>query len=679
MIMLYKLVVLGDGGVGKTYDPTIEDSYRKQVVIDEQPCVLEVLDTAGQEEYTALRDQWIRDGEGFLLVYSISSRSTFERVERFRDQITRVKDSESVPLMLVGNKCDKITEREVSREEGQNMAKKLGSGATVESLKPSNTSVTHSGEAVSVTALESSTAQQSQLEGKQLAHNADYSTIPASPVHREQPHSASTSPHSAPLSSNITTEMKSLTTPPTLSQVNNSFPSSQDIILLGPTVGRLTSSPTQYTSETIPSPSTSLNQSPSGSFIFALNPKATTQGQPKSPNPQKPKPYVCTECNQTFSRQHNLKSHALTHSQEKPFKCEICHHFFRRHHDLKRHSKLHTGEKPYTCEYCNRSFARLDALNRHLRAESFCGGSQKKIFRNTTMPIAQQSNQSDRIETAGSTLQSQSQVLDFSKTQPTKQQTLSLENAKQQLLQHTDIVNSSIVHNNPINGDSGTPLGSGSQDVLKRHHSQLTEQTRKSWQSQLQKGALGATSSTKSGSMSKPVLPNLVIPNRMMSAPPQFVFSVESTSTQSTGPPSQYHPMPFTQTPTEYTSQGKEPVRRQTDTMSVQIEDGNLNNYIIKLKEHNEYLKGRVEELENEVINERKERGIREFLEEKVKALEIEKNLLKNLLLERDNHAVPESTKRTEKKRKASIIIEQSSPKHHKDDDEIAVISQSTQ
>ncbi|CAH1756169.1 10820_t:CDS:2 [Entrophospora sp. SA101] len=109
-----------------TYDPTIEDSYRKQVVIDDQPCVLEVLDTAGQEEYTALRDQWIRDGEGFLLVYSISSRSTFERVERFRDQIIRVKDSDQVPLMLVGNKCDKITEREVSREEGMNMAKRLG-------------------------------------------------------------------------------------------------------------------------------------------------------------------------------------------------------------------------------------------------------------------------------------------------------------------------------------------------------------------------------------------------------------------------------------------------------------------------------------------------------------------------------------------------------------------------
>ncbi|KAF0382866.1 putative small G-protein Ras2 [Gigaspora margarita] len=124
-MMLYKIVVLGDGGIGKTYDPTLEDSYRKQVVIDDHPCVLEVLDTAGQEEYTALRDQWIRDGEGFVLAYSISSRSTFERIERFHDQITRVKDTHKFPLMLVGNKCDKMTEREVSREEGMNMARRL--------------------------------------------------------------------------------------------------------------------------------------------------------------------------------------------------------------------------------------------------------------------------------------------------------------------------------------------------------------------------------------------------------------------------------------------------------------------------------------------------------------------------------------------------------------------------
>ncbi|CAD6910348.1 unnamed protein product [Tilletia caries] len=113
--MIYKLVVLGDGGVGKT-------------ALTIQLCLNHFVDTAGQEEYTALRDQWIREGEGFLLVYSIAARNTFERVERFRAQISRVKDQEphTVPIMLVGNKCDKVQEREVSKEEGQALANRLG-------------------------------------------------------------------------------------------------------------------------------------------------------------------------------------------------------------------------------------------------------------------------------------------------------------------------------------------------------------------------------------------------------------------------------------------------------------------------------------------------------------------------------------------------------------------------
>lgn len=133
----------------ETYDPTIEDSYRKQVVIDGQSCMLEVLDTAGQEEYTALRDQWIRDGEGFVLVYSITSRASFSRITKFYNQIKMVKESASsgspsgpsylgspmasaggpplpVPVMLVGNKSDKAVERAVSAQEGQALAKELG-------------------------------------------------------------------------------------------------------------------------------------------------------------------------------------------------------------------------------------------------------------------------------------------------------------------------------------------------------------------------------------------------------------------------------------------------------------------------------------------------------------------------------------------------------------------------
>lgn len=106
--------------------------------------MLEVLDTAGQEEYTALRDQWIRDGEGFVLVYSISSRSSFTRIQRFHHQIQRVKEASAsspsypgspmsssappgaVPIMLVGNKSDRVTEREVSTQEGQHLARELG-------------------------------------------------------------------------------------------------------------------------------------------------------------------------------------------------------------------------------------------------------------------------------------------------------------------------------------------------------------------------------------------------------------------------------------------------------------------------------------------------------------------------------------------------------------------------
>ena len=116
----YKLVVVGAGGVGKSaltiqliqnhfvdeYDPTIEDSYRKQVVIDGETCLLDILDTAGQEEYSAMRDQYMRTGEGFLLVFAGNNAKSFEDIAMYREQIRRVKDADDVPMVLVGNKCD---------------------------------------------------------------------------------------------------------------------------------------------------------------------------------------------------------------------------------------------------------------------------------------------------------------------------------------------------------------------------------------------------------------------------------------------------------------------------------------------------------------------------------------------------------------------------------------------
>lgn len=146
MMNVVKLCCLGDGGVGKTsitiqlcsnhfvemYDPTIEDSYRKQMVIDDEACMLEILDTAGQEELTALRDQWIRGAEGFIIVYSITARGSFEQVSLFRQQILRVHDVDDMPMIIVGNKCDLENMREVSTLEGKELAKSFRNASFLE-------------------------------------------------------------------------------------------------------------------------------------------------------------------------------------------------------------------------------------------------------------------------------------------------------------------------------------------------------------------------------------------------------------------------------------------------------------------------------------------------------------------------------------------------------------------
>jgi GTPase KRas protein len=88
--------------------------------------LLDILDTAGQEEYSAMRDQYMRTGQGFILTYAITSRSSFDEVSTFRDQILRVKDADKVPMCIVGNKCDLETERQVTTQEGQDLARNWG-------------------------------------------------------------------------------------------------------------------------------------------------------------------------------------------------------------------------------------------------------------------------------------------------------------------------------------------------------------------------------------------------------------------------------------------------------------------------------------------------------------------------------------------------------------------------
>nr|XP_061793442.1 ras-related protein Rap-2c isoform X2 [Nerophis lumbriciformis] len=119
----YKVVVLGSGGVGKSaltvqfvtgtfiekYDPTIEDFYRKEI-----------------EQFASMRDLYIKNGQGFILVYSLVNQQSFQDIRPMRDQIVRVKRFEKVPLILVGNKVDLESEREVAGSDGRALAQEWG-------------------------------------------------------------------------------------------------------------------------------------------------------------------------------------------------------------------------------------------------------------------------------------------------------------------------------------------------------------------------------------------------------------------------------------------------------------------------------------------------------------------------------------------------------------------------
>ncbi|KAF2122891.1 small GTPase superfamily, partial [Lophiotrema nucula] len=138
----YKLVLIGAARSGKTtlftqldwanftdeYVPTIEDSYRRQCVVDAEAALLDVLDTSGQleEEFSAMREQYMRIGEGFMLVYNNTSRPSFDEIPMLQQQILRVKDKNYVPMVIVGNDCSQHLNREVSCEEGQRLARQIG-------------------------------------------------------------------------------------------------------------------------------------------------------------------------------------------------------------------------------------------------------------------------------------------------------------------------------------------------------------------------------------------------------------------------------------------------------------------------------------------------------------------------------------------------------------------------
>ncbi|XP_032156122.1 ras-related protein Rap-1b-like protein [Sapajus apella] len=94
---------------------------------------LEIWDTAGTGRFTAMRDLYMKNGQGFALVYSITAQSTFKDLQDLREQILPVKDTDDVPMILVGNNCHLEDERVVGKKQGQNLARQWNNSAFLES------------------------------------------------------------------------------------------------------------------------------------------------------------------------------------------------------------------------------------------------------------------------------------------------------------------------------------------------------------------------------------------------------------------------------------------------------------------------------------------------------------------------------------------------------------------
>ena len=139
----YRFAVYGCHRVGKSvltiqfvynhflevYDQDIEDGYRKAVIVDGEQIYIHVLDCVLGEDYTSMREMWLRKNDGILLIYDITNRESFEQLDSFCDEIQKLQqaaDKKELSIVICGNKCDLEDQRQVTTEEGKKFADLYG-------------------------------------------------------------------------------------------------------------------------------------------------------------------------------------------------------------------------------------------------------------------------------------------------------------------------------------------------------------------------------------------------------------------------------------------------------------------------------------------------------------------------------------------------------------------------
>ncbi|KAJ8606670.1 hypothetical protein MRB53_040806 [Persea americana] len=145
-----KIAIVGSRSVGKSsltvqyveghfvdsYYPTIENTFSKIIRYHNQDYAVEIIDTAGQDEFSLLNSKHFIGTNGYMIVYSVGSKQSFEMVRIIRDKILNHLGADSVPLVIVGNKSDlRPEQRQVTLAEGKKLAEELGCGFTEASAR----------------------------------------------------------------------------------------------------------------------------------------------------------------------------------------------------------------------------------------------------------------------------------------------------------------------------------------------------------------------------------------------------------------------------------------------------------------------------------------------------------------------------------------------------------------
>ncbi|XP_059804905.1 ras-related protein Rab-37-like isoform X1 [Hypanus sabinus] len=139
--LTYKVMLIGDSGVGKTcflvqfkdhaflagsYIATVGIDFRnKVVVVDGVKVKLQIWDTAGQERFRSVTHAYYRDAQALLLLYDITSKSSFDNIRAWLTEVHEYAQQDVV-IMLLGNKADITSERAIKREEGERLAREYG-------------------------------------------------------------------------------------------------------------------------------------------------------------------------------------------------------------------------------------------------------------------------------------------------------------------------------------------------------------------------------------------------------------------------------------------------------------------------------------------------------------------------------------------------------------------------